>query len=64
MQAAGNAGALQHLGRAVLLAARHQAGHLVLGQDDLLAAPLGQRDVGWKNAIGACVYIEYTSDMH
>ena len=32
--------------RAVLLAARHQARHLDLGQLDLLAAPLGEREVG------------------
>ena len=31
---------------AVLLAHGHQAGHLVLGERDLLAAELGQRDVG------------------
>ena len=30
----------------VLLAHRHQAGHLVLGERDLLAAELGQREVG------------------
>jgi arylamine N-acetyltransferase len=31
---------------AVLLAHRHQAGHLVLGEADLLAAGLGEREVG------------------
>ena len=31
---------------AVLLAHRHQAGHLVLGEGDLLAAELGQGEVG------------------
>ena len=30
---------------AVLLAQRHQAGHLLLGHADLLAAELGERDV-------------------
>ena len=32
--------------RAELLAQRHQAGHLVLGEPDLVAAELGQREVG------------------
>src|SRR5690606_2734234 len=32
--------------RGVLAADRHQAGHLVLGDVDFLAAPVGQRDVG------------------
>ena len=36
----------ERLLRPVLLAARHQAGHLDLGQLDLLAAPLGQREIG------------------
>ncbi len=36
----------QRLGVAVLAAGRHQAGHLVLGQTDLLAAELGQRQIG------------------
>jgi hypothetical protein len=31
---------------AVLLAHGHQAGHLVLGEGDLLAAELGEREVG------------------
>ena len=33
------------LGRAVLLPEVHQAGHLVLGQRELLPAPVGQGDV-------------------
>ncbi len=33
------------LDAAVFLARGHQAGHLVLGHGDLLAAPVGQRDV-------------------
>jgi hypothetical protein len=37
--------ALQRLLWAVFLARRHQAGHLGLGQRDLLAAELGERDV-------------------
>ena len=36
----------QRLGRAVLGAHRHEAGHLVLGQLDLLAAEVGQGQVG------------------
>ncbi len=39
-------GALQRLLALVLLAERHQAGHLELGEADLVAAPLGERDVG------------------
>ena len=45
VQGAHDAGALQGLGRAVLLAHGHEAGHLVLGQADLLAAEIGQGDV-------------------
>ncbi len=40
------AGAGQRLVGGVLAAHGHQAGHLVLGQLDLLAAPIGQREVG------------------
>ena len=46
VQRAGDAGAGQRLGVAVLLAQRHEAGHLVLGQADLVAAGLGERQVG------------------
>ena len=42
VQRAGDAGALQRLCRAELLARRHQARHLGLGDGDLLAAPLGE----------------------
>ena len=45
VQAAGDARALERLRLAVLGAQRHQARHLLLGQVDLLAAPLGQRHV-------------------
>ena len=38
--------ALERLLGAELLAHGHQAGHLVLGERDLLAAELGQREVG------------------
>ena len=34
------------LRRAVALAHRHEAGHLVLGEVDLLAAEVGEREVG------------------
>ena len=37
---------VQRLGVGVLAADRHQAGHLVLGERDLLAAELGKREVG------------------
>ncbi len=46
VQGAGDAGAGEGLGLGVFLADRHQARHLVLGEGDLLAAELGQREVG------------------
>ena len=46
VQRAGDAGAGERLGRAELLAQRLQAGHLVLGEVDLLAAERGEREVG------------------
>ena len=46
VQRAGDARAGERLGRAVALAQRHEAGHLVLGELDLLAAELGEREVG------------------
>ena len=46
VQRAGDAGARQGLGRAVLGAHGHQAGHLVLGEADLVAAELGEGQVG------------------
>ena len=46
VQAAGDAGPGERLRLAVLLAQRHQAGHFVLGQHDLLAAQIGQGEVG------------------
>ena len=45
VQAAGDARALERLLLAVLLAQRHEAGHLLLGDGDLLAAPVGEADV-------------------
>src|SRR5690606_2572304 len=46
VQRAGHAHALERLRGGVLAADRHQARHLVLGDVDLLAAPVGQGDVG------------------
>ncbi len=46
MQRAGDPRALQRLRRRELLTGRDQAGHLMLGQPDLLAAELGQRQIG------------------
>ena len=46
VQRARDARALERLGVGVLGAGGHQAGHLVLGQADLLAAELGQGQVG------------------
>ena len=46
MEAAGDPGALEGLGGAVLLSEVHQARHLVLGQGELLPAPVSQGDVG------------------
>ena len=46
MQRAGDAGALERLRVGVLLADRHEPRHLVLGELDLLAAELGEREVG------------------
>ncbi len=42
VQAAGDAGAGERLGLAVLLPQGHQAGHFVLGELDFLPAPLGE----------------------
>jgi hypothetical protein len=46
VQAAGDARAAQRLLRRELVADRHQAGHLGFGDRDLLAAPIGEREVG------------------
>ena len=52
VQRAGDAGAGQRLAVGVLGAQRHEAGHLVLGEADLLAAELGQRQVGDAGTAG------------
>ena len=46
MEAAGDAGSSERLRATVLLAEGHQARHLVLGEHDLLAAPVGKRKIG------------------
>ena len=46
VQRAGDARALERLHLGVLATQGHQAGHLVLGEGDLLAAELGQTQVG------------------
>ena len=46
VQRAGDAGALERLGRAIFGAGRHQAGHFRLGNVQFLAAPVGKADVG------------------
>ena len=46
VQRPGDAGAGERLGGAVPLAQRHEAGHLVLGELDLLAPEVGEREVG------------------
>lgn len=47
MEAAGDACALQWLGLAVQLPHFHQTGHLILGDFNGLATPVGQADVSW-----------------
>ena len=46
VQRAGDARALERLALRELVADRHQAGHLGLGDPDFLAAPVGERRVG------------------
>ena len=46
VQRAGDAGALERLGVGVLLADGHEAGHLVLGESELVTAGLGEAQVG------------------
>ncbi len=46
VQAPGDPGAREGLGRPVLGAHRHQAGHLVLGEGDLASAEVGEAEVG------------------
>ena len=46
VQRTGDADACQRLFLCVLLADGHQTRHLVLGDGDFFAAPIGQRDVG------------------
>ncbi|GIF19629.1 hypothetical protein Ate02nite_23590 [Paractinoplanes tereljensis] len=46
MQRAGDPGTLERLRLAELLADRHEAGHFVLRQAELVATGFGQREVG------------------
>ena len=46
VQRPGDTSAGERLGRAVLLAQGHEAGHLVFGEDHLLAAERGEREIG------------------
>jgi hypothetical protein len=46
VEGAGDAAAGEDLGRSELVAAGHEARHLDLGHVELLAAPLGELDVG------------------
>jgi hypothetical protein len=48
VQRAGDPRALQRLRRRVLLADRHQAGHLVLGEADLVTPVRRERQVGHR----------------
>ncbi len=50
VQRAGDADALEGLRRRILGANRHQPGHLLLGDRDLFAAPVGERNV--SNFVG------------
>jgi hypothetical protein len=46
VKAAGDPGTGERLRAAIFRPQRHQSGHLVLGQHDLLAAPIGEREIG------------------
>lgn len=63
VQTSGDAGALQRLGGAVHLPHLHQARHLVLGDVDGLAPPLGQADVSWGTERGG-VKIKVSGSSH
>ena len=54
VQRARDAGAGQRLGVGVLGPHGHEAGHLVLGELDLLAAERGQGEVGDLEVVGHC----------
>ncbi len=53
VQAAGDARSLERLAFRVFLADGHQAGHLVLGDGDFLAAPVGQCQVRDHEVLGS-----------
>ena len=54
VQAAGDPGSCERLGFAELGPHGHQAGHLVLGEVDLLAAELSEAEVGDLEVGGGC----------
>ncbi len=54
----------ERLLRAVLLAQRHQARHLVLGQPDLVATRLGEGEVGDLEGVARCRWRRATSCVH
>jgi hypothetical protein len=56
VQGAGDARALEGLARGELLADGHQGRHLALGDLDLLAAPIGEGDVGDAVISGGLVF--------
>ncbi len=57
VQRTGDAGAVQWASLGIFTAQRHQAGHLVLGEPDLLAPELGESEVGdgKGNAVAAAI---------
>ena len=64
VQRAGDLLALQRLRRTELAAQRHQAGHLVLGEADLLAAEVGQREVGDLEVVDGAGGVGGQGDAH
>lgn len=59
-----NAGAFQWLTRTVLLADRHQARHLILGQNDFFATPLSQLDVGYVTTQQWPLTVQFNHTQH
>ena len=57
MQRSGNAHALERLVHGILAPNRHQARHLLLGDLDLLAAKLSQRDVRYLVVVRLCAHL-------
>ena len=63
VQRPGDAHALQRLVAAYFLRIGHQAGHFILGDGDLLAAPIGQGHVG-DFVFGSGMRVRYRSSAH